>query len=96
MRVVLEKIRKNKPRVQKPPSAKMLKMASPTSTMNSRSSDQPQTSNSWKERLHVPKQLKQLFTPAKKKEQQLEGGGDGANDISSNDDDDDDVPMLPA
>jgi hypothetical protein len=30
MRVVLEKVRKNKSRVQKPPSAKLLKMVPPT------------------------------------------------------------------
>ena len=89
MRVVLEKVRKNKPRVQKPPSAKLLKMTSPTSTTDGRLLDQPSSGpSSWKDRLHMPKQLKQLFVPKKKGDQGE--GVDSANDI----DDDDDEPLL--
>ena len=85
MHVVLEKVRKNKSRVQKPPSAKLLKMTSPTSAQMTDDglSDQPETTNSWKERFHMPKQLKQI---SKKKGK----GMDGVNDI----DDDDDNPLL--
>ena len=92
MRVVLEKVRKNKSRVQKPPSAKLLKMTSPTSAQMTDNglSDQPETTNSWKERFQMPKQLKQIFK--KKGEQGEEGGGEGINDIN----DDDDEPLLQA
>ena len=93
MRVVLEKVRKNKSRVQKPPSAKLLKMTSPTSAQMTDDglSDQPEKTNSWKERFQVPKQLKQIFK--KKGEQgEEEGGGEGVNDIN----DDDDEPLLQA
>ena len=77
MRVVLEKVRKNKSRVQKPPSAKFPETTSGPS--------------SWKERFHMPKQLKQIFK--KKGEQGEGGGGEGADDIN---DDDDDEPLLQA
>ena len=63
MRVVLEKVRKNKSRVQKPPET----TSGPSS---------------WKERFHVPKQLKQIF---KKKGDQGEGEGESADDIDDDD-----------
>lgn len=95
MRVVLEKVRKNKSRIQKPPSAKCLKMTSPTSAQMTDDglSDQPETTSgpsSWKERFHMPKQLKQIF---KKKGEQGGGEGvDGIHDING----DGDEPLLQA
>ena len=92
--MVLEKVRKNKPRVQKPPSAKLLKMTSPTSMTDGGSSDQPSSGpSSWKDRFHVPKQLKQLLLPSsKKKAGEKREGRESANE--NVDGDDDDEPLL--
>ena len=84
MRTVLEKVCKNKPRVQKPPSAKDFKMTSPTCPTDSELSDHPQAPTSarpglWKDRIHMPK----FLVPTKKKK----GGERGV-------DDDDDEPLL--
>ena len=86
MHKVLEKVRKNKPRVQKPPSAKDIKMTSLTCPTDSELSDHPQAPTSarpgsWKDRFHVPK----FLVPTKKKR-----GGERGVDV----DDDDDEPLL--
>ena len=75
MRVVLEKVRKNKPRAQK--------------------SSQPLISgpSSWKDHLHMPKQLKQLKQLlGPKKKEQGEGVDVPVKDSSSVVDDDE--PLL--
>ena len=82
MRVVLEKVRKNKPRVQKTPS----KLLKPMSTMHR--SVEPQMASSWKDRLHMPK-LKQLLSGSKKKEGESVGGVQDCADAM-----DDDEPLL--
>ena len=72
MRVVLEKVRKNKPRVQK--------------------HSQPLISGpgSWKDRFHIPKQIKQIFGPKKREE----GEGMDVAKKDSVDVSDDDEPLL--
>lgn len=55
MNTVLAKVHKNKPRVQKMPSRKARLSG------ESNGIDSSHTSSSWKDRLHIPRQIQQLF-----------------------------------
>ena len=103
MKVVLEKARKNKPRVQKMPShisSKLFNIKPPTSMKpidvgkRDGSQEEPPTDrpSSWKERLHMPKQVKQLFAPSRKRKDSP--GGEESERLIKDSDSDDDEPLL--
>ena len=62
MNKVLAKVRKNKPRVQKMPNRQ------PRAKGYVDGEGGVQVSTSWKDRLHVPKQIQQLFGQTNKRE----------------------------